>query len=55
MGKPYTATLKLKPETKKRLERRMKYGDTQDSAVNDLLDLVDQIEGKPKPEPEQKQ
>lgn len=49
------ASLKITEETRTRLTKRMKYGDTYDSAIIELLDLADKVEGKPPPKviPEQ--
>jgi hypothetical protein len=39
-------TLKIKPDTAERLKKRMVYGDSFDTGIKHLLDLVDRIEGK---------
>ncbi len=37
-------TIAVNEDTKKRLMRRMKYGDSFDSAINEILDKLDQEE-----------
>ena len=40
-------SLRVKIETKERFLKRLKYGDTHDSALVELLDLANKVEGKP--------